>query len=217
MEMNRHRHFRSTQLFCRNHPRASLPSRVVKERRERRSHTAQRNLHAATGQGRRPRYHSRQLNSENDCARPDNHAPHDEYHQSSTDRRQTTPAVTTTRTPPTPPRDHPSYRYATIASIRCTSVLKLRNFTCWLLLASIASGSVSTHSSAGTSAESDVYARMLNTVGSSMTGRKVTVETICLRIFRISACISDSGLAEVLAVHCEITLTVIARFVHSRL
>lgn len=64
-----------------------------------------------------------------------------------------------------------SYRYATIASIRCTSVLKLLIFTCWLLLASMANGSVSTHSPAGTSAESDVYARMLNTVGSWITGR----------------------------------------------
>ena len=90
---------------------------------------------------------------------------------------------------------YPSYRYATIASIRCTSVLKLRSFTCWLFDASIASGSVSTHSFAGTSADSFVYARMLNTVGSSITGRNVTVDTICFRIFRISAWISLSGFA----------------------
>jgi hypothetical protein len=73
-------------------------------------------------------------------------------------------------------------------------VLKLRNFTCWLLLASIANGSVSTHSFAGTSADSWVYARMLNTVGSSMMGKNVTVDTICLRMERISAWISASGL-----------------------
>lgn len=92
-------------------------------------------------------------------------------------------------------RLYPSYRYATMASIRCTSVLKLRSFTCWLFDASIASGSVSTHSFAGTSADSFVYARMLNTVGSSITGRNVTVDTICFRIFLISAWISLSGLA----------------------
>jgi hypothetical protein len=75
-------------------------------------------------------------------------------------------------------------------------VLKLRNFTCWLLLASIANGSVSTHSFAGTSAESWVYTRMLNTVGSSMIGKKVTVDTICLSMERISAWISASGLID---------------------
>jgi hypothetical protein len=73
-------------------------------------------------------------------------------------------------------------------------VLKLRSFTCWLLLASMANGSVSTHSPAGTLADSCVYTRMLNTVGSSMTGKNVTVDTICLRIERISAWISASGL-----------------------
>jgi hypothetical protein len=75
-------------------------------------------------------------------------------------------------------------------------VLKLRNFTCWLLLASIANGSVSTHSFAGTSADSWVYARMLNTVGSSMIGKNVTVDTICLSMERISAWISASGLLD---------------------
>ena len=98
-------------------------------------------------------------------------------------------------------RLHSSYRYATIASIRCTSVLKLRILTCWLLLASIANGSVSTHSPAGTSAESDVYARMLKTVGSWMTGRYVTIEIICLRIARISDWISASGLGTCLTCH----------------
>jgi hypothetical protein len=61
------------------------------------------------------------------------------------------------------------------------------------LLASIANGSVSTHSFAGTSAESDVYARILNTVGSWMTGRYVTIDIICFRMARISAWISASG------------------------
>jgi hypothetical protein len=75
-------------------------------------------------------------------------------------------------------------------------VLKLRNFTCWLLLASMANGSVSTHSFAGTSADSWVYARMLNTVGSSMIGKNVTVDTICLSMDRISAWISASGLLD---------------------
>ena len=37
---------------------------------------------------------------------------------------------------------------------------------------------------------------MLKTVGSSMIGRKVTLETICLRMDRISAWISSSGLFE---------------------
>lgn len=58
----------------------------------------------------------------------------------------------------------------------------------------MANGSVSTHSPAGTLADSCVYTRMLNTVGSSMTGKNVTVDTICLRIERISAWISASGL-----------------------
>lgn len=87
-----------------------------------------------------------------------------------------------------------SYRYATMASILCMSVLKLRNLTCWLLPASMAIGSVSTHSSAGTSADCFVYARMLNTVGSSKFGRNVSLDTICLRIRRISAWNSASGL-----------------------
>lgn len=73
-------------------------------------------------------------------------------------------------------------------------MLKLRNFTCWLLLASMANGSVSTHSFAGTSADSWVYTRMLNTVGSSIIGKYVTVDTICLSMERISAWISASGL-----------------------
>ena len=75
-------------------------------------------------------------------------------------------------------------------------MLKLRNFTCWLLLASMANGSVSTHSFAGTSADSWVYTRMLNTVGSSMIGKYVTVDTICLSMERISAWISASGLLD---------------------
>jgi hypothetical protein len=78
-------------------------------------------------------------------------------------------------------------------------VLKLLIFTCWLLLASIANGSVSTHSFAGTSAESDVYARILNTVGSWITGKYVTIEMICFRIARISDWISASGFIGALA------------------
>jgi len=37
---------------------------------------------------------------------------------------------------------------------------------------------------------------MLNTVGSSMMGKNVTVDTICLSIDRISAWISASGLLD---------------------
>jgi hypothetical protein len=80
-------------------------------------------------------------------------------------------------------------------------VLKLLSFTCWLLLASMANGSVSTHSFAGTSADSWVYTRMLNTVGSSMIGKNVTVDTICLSIERISAWISASGLLDCALCH----------------
>jgi hypothetical protein len=96
----------------------------------------------------------------------------------------------------TSPRRFPysSYRYATMASILWTSVLKLRSLTCWLFPASIAIGSVSTHSSAGTSADCLVYAKILNTVGSSKFGRNVSLETICLRMRRISDWNSASGL-----------------------
>lgn len=53
--------------------------------------------------------------------------------------------------------------------------------------------SVSSHSCSGTSALSLVYTRMLNTVGSYTSGRKVTEATICLIMCRISFWISASG------------------------
>lgn len=75
----------------------------------------------------------------------------------------------------------------------------------------MARGSVSTHSSAGTSADSDVYAKMLKTVGSSMVGRNVTVETICFRISRISACIWLSGLLGALRISASHQSTSLGR------
>ena len=57
----------------------------------------------------------------------------------------------------------------------------------------MAIGSVSSHSCSGTSVLSFVYTRMLNTVGSYTSGRKVTEATTCLMICRISFWISASS------------------------